>query len=71
MEIRDWLRHGYFEFWQQGQCHAASELSVGGEYEVILTTASGLYRYASGDRVRCEQSCVQGDPILSSSAETQ
>ena len=57
-------RHGYFEFRQQGQRHAASELSVGGEYEVILTTASGLYRYASGDRVRCEQSCVQGDPIL-------
>lgn len=57
-------RHGYFEFRQDEACFMASELVAGGEYEVILTTASGLYRYASGDRVRCEESAGAGQPVL-------
>lgn len=58
------VRHGYFEFRQGETCLSASELVAGGEYEVILTTASGLYRYASGDRVRCEESSEAGLPVL-------
>lgn len=57
-------RYGYYEFRQEGCCYDASELTEGNEYEVIVTTASGLYRYASGDRIRCERSCPDGDPIV-------
>lgn len=56
--------HGYFEFRQGNTCFGASELVAGNEYEVILTTASGLYRYASGDRVRCDESDGTGRPVL-------
>lgn len=56
--------HGYFEFRQGERCFGASELVAGDEYEVILTTASGLYRYASGDRIRCEESDLAGRPVL-------
>ncbi len=56
--------HGYFEFRQGDKCFHASELVAGGEYEVILTTSSGLYRYASGDRVRCEEASTVGRPVL-------
>ncbi len=55
---------GYFEFRQGDKCFGASELVAGDEYEVILTTASGLYRYASGDRIRCEESDLSGRPVL-------
>lgn len=55
---------GYFEFRQENTCFAASDLVAGGEYEVILTTASGLYRYASGDRVRCDEPDQGGRPVL-------
>lgn len=57
-------RHGYFEFRRDGRCFLPAELEAGGEYEVILTTASGLYRYASGDRVRCTQADPAGHPAL-------
>jgi hypothetical protein len=44
---------GYFEFLDDaGRCFEAGEVSVGGEYEVLMTTEGGLYRYAIGDRVR-------------------
>lgn len=32
----------------------AHELTVGEEYEIVVTTSGGLYRYRMGDRVRCE-----------------
>lgn len=35
-----------------GRAHACDEVVVGGEYQVLLTTSAGLYRYALGDRVR-------------------
>ena len=35
-----------------GHPRLAHELSTGDEYEVVLTTAGGLYRYALGDRIR-------------------
>ncbi|MBP6421645.1 MAG: GH3 auxin-responsive promoter family protein [Propionivibrio sp.] len=57
-------RHGYFEFRQDEVCFSTSELVAGKEYEVILTSASGLYRYATGDRVRCEEPNDAGQPVL-------
>lgn len=46
---------GFYEFLDgQGACHLAHELQTGHEYEAVLTTAGGLYRYRTGDRVRCE-----------------
>lgn len=64
-EIRPRLsRYGYYEFRQEARCFDACELVEGGEYEVILTTASGFYRYTTGDRIRCERACRDGDPIL-------
>ena len=44
---------GYFEFRDEaGRCLEAGEVAVGGEYEALMTTEGGLYRYAIGDRVR-------------------
>lgn len=44
---------GYFEFRDDaGRCLEASDVAVGSEYEVLMTTEGGLYRYAIGDRVR-------------------
>lgn len=58
------VQHGYCEFRQENTCFAASELVRDNEYEVILTSASGLYRYASGDRVRCAEASPAGLPVL-------
>lgn len=45
---------GFYEFIDDNEdVHLAHELQVDQEYEVILTTSGGLYRYRSGDRVRC------------------
>ena len=46
--------HGFFEFLCDGQSLLANALSEGSEYEVIVTTAGGLYRYRTGDLVRCD-----------------
>jgi hypothetical protein len=44
---------GFFEFVDdQGGVRMVHEVEIDGEYELLLTTASGLYRYAIGDRVR-------------------
>lgn len=48
------VRNGFFEFANGGDLLLENELSCGSEYEVIITTASGLYRYRTGDRVRFE-----------------
>ena len=46
------LESGFFEFVaSDGRARMAMELDTGAEYEVLLTTSSGLYRYAIGDRV--------------------
>lgn len=58
------VQHGYFEFRQAGHCYDASELVEKEEYEVILSTASGLYRYASGDTVRCDEASSHGNVAL-------
>jgi hypothetical protein len=44
---------GFFEFLDAGaRFYFAWELKAGGEYELLMTTEGGLYRYAIGDRVR-------------------
>ncbi len=45
--------YGFTEFLQDGTCYLPHELKHGQTYEVVLTTASGLYRYRTGDRVLC------------------
>lgn len=45
---------GFYEFIDDnGDLHLADELQADQEYQVILTTSGGLYRYRCGDRVRC------------------
>jgi hypothetical protein len=60
--------HGFFEFEREGRLHLPDEfndeLSLGFVYEVIATTASGLYRYRTGDLVRYEGQSTSGRPIL-------
>ena len=57
---------GFFEFLPESEDSplTAEALENGLTYEVILTTASGLYRYRTGDRVRMEGRAQQGRPIL-------
>ena len=45
----------FFEFLdaQEASCFAW-ELQNGSRYEVVMTTSGGLYRYRTGDMVRCE-----------------
>jgi hypothetical protein len=44
---------GYFEFLDNaGRAHEAADLELGADYEVLMSTEGGLYRYAIGDRVR-------------------
>lgn len=44
---------GYFEFLDDaGRAHEASDLDPGADYELLMTTEGGLYRYAIGDKVR-------------------
>jgi hypothetical protein len=57
-------RHGFFEFALGNEVLLAEELRLGEDYEVIATTASGLYRYRTGDRVRFEGRTPAGDAIL-------
>jgi len=48
------LESGFFEFLdRRGHSHLYSELDDGEIYEVVMTTAGGLYRYRAGDSVRC------------------
>lgn len=47
------LRSGYFEFRDAaGAVRTAEALEDEGEYELVITNASGFYRYAIGDRVK-------------------
>ena len=56
--------HGFYEFACAGELYLADELLPGDEYEVVATTASGLYRYRTGDRVRHEGRSSDGRAIL-------
>jgi hypothetical protein len=60
--------HGFFEFERQGggqgELLLASELQPGDSCEVIATTASGLYRYRTGDLVLCTGQVGAATPVL-------
>jgi hypothetical protein len=44
---------GFVEFLDdQGHARSAADVAIDGEYEILLSNESGLYRYAIGDRVR-------------------
>jgi hypothetical protein len=49
------LTSHFFEFLDDdGRVRLAEELSIGGEYEIVITTGGGLWRYRLGDRVRVD-----------------
>jgi hypothetical protein len=56
--------HGYFEFERDDRLHLHHELEAGSVYDVVATTASGLYRYRTGDLVRYDGPSATGRPIL-------
>lgn len=56
--------HGFFEFLRDGVAYLADELRPGEEYEVVATTASGLYRYRTGDQVRYAGRSAEGRAML-------
>jgi hypothetical protein len=56
--------HGFFEFERDGHVSLSHELIEDDVYEVIATTASGLYRYRTSDLVRYDGLAVSGRPIL-------
>jgi len=57
---------GFYEFiGDNGHCSLAHELEQDECYEVVMTTAGGLYRYRTGDRVQCRSYCPESSwPIL-------
>jgi hypothetical protein len=57
-------QHGFFELERDGRLFLSHELSIGDVYEVIATTASGLYRYRTSDLVRFDRRAASGQPIL-------
>jgi hypothetical protein len=56
--------HGFFEFEREGRVYLADDLVGGAVYEVVVTTASGLYRYRTGDLVYYEGLSGCGRPVL-------
>ena len=58
------VRHGFTEFLRGGDCLLENELAANEEYEVVLTTASGLYRYRTGDLVRFQGRDALGNAVL-------
>lgn len=58
------VEQGFFEFVDGDRVLLEEELQAGHDYEVIVTTASGLYRYRTGDIVRCARRNARGCAIL-------
>ncbi|MEA2236936.1 MAG: hypothetical protein QOC81_1660 [Thermoanaerobaculia bacterium] len=56
--------NGFFEFEREGRLFLSHELRAGDVYEVIATTASGLYRYRTSDLVRYDGLNSSGRPVL-------
>lgn len=55
---------GFFEFISGCKVLLENELELNHQYEVVATTASGLYRYATGDIVEYKGRNKHGRPIL-------
>lgn len=58
------INHGFFEFENSEGLFLRDELTPGTSYTVIATTASGLYRYRTGDVVLCKGYTEASQPIL-------
>lgn len=58
------VEHGFWEFADGEELLLEDQLRPGDVYEVVATTASGLYRYRTGDSVRFDGMNPQGRPIL-------
>jgi GH3 auxin-responsive promoter len=59
------VESGYYEFLDgQGVAHPAFDLALNAEYEVVMTTHSGLYRYRLGDRVAVRGWWGESAPLL-------
>jgi hypothetical protein len=58
------VSHGFFEFIQGTTCLLEHELNIDETYEVVVTTASGLYRYRTGDCVTYGGRNHEGRAIL-------
>ncbi len=56
--------YGFFEFFSKEKVLSEQELEHNQQYEVIATTASGLYRYATGDVVEYQGRNNHNRPIL-------
>ncbi|TXT37628.1 MAG: Auxin-responsive GH3-related protein [Comamonadaceae bacterium] len=56
--------HGFFEFESPQGLFLRDKLTPGASYTVIATTASGLYRYRTGDMVLCKGYTDSKQPIL-------
>lgn len=57
-------RHVFIEYEKDGRLFLEDELLADTEYEVVVTTASGLYRYRTRDKVRYEGRNCRGQAIL-------
>jgi hypothetical protein len=55
---------GFFEFERERRLFLAQEMVAGNIYEVVVTTASGLYRYRTGDLVRYAGLSSSQRPVL-------
>ncbi|MBR6228366.1 MAG: GH3 auxin-responsive promoter family protein [Eubacterium sp.] len=65
---RIFMDHGFFEFLpcekEDGEdTLTAEECEIGGEYELIVTSYNGFYRYRTGDVLRVV-SRQEGDPVV-------
>ena len=50
------LNSGFYEFLDRGgNSLLAEELRAGDSYQLVITTAGGLYRYSTGDQVECTE----------------
>ncbi len=58
------VRQGFVEFAQGSDLLLEEELELGNEYEVVVTTANGLYRYRTGDRVQFQGYARSGQAVL-------
>lgn len=56
--------HAFIEYAKDGQLFLEDELQAGSEYEVVVTTGSGLYRYQTGDKVKCGERTPGGQATL-------
>jgi hypothetical protein len=59
------IHSGFYEFLDsEGRALLAGELCAGNSYQVIVTTASGLYRYQMGDVVLCDRAARGAEPPI-------